>query len=53
MNSHTLAGLDMARIVAFEETVMNHSMKWDNDKINEATAEAIAKLDEIIEGGVA
>lgn len=42
-----------AGIPFFEETVMNHSMKWDNDKINGATDEAIAKLDEIIEGGVA
>ena len=42
-----------AGVKYFEETESNHSMKWNNDEINKATDEAIAKLNEEIERGEA
>ncbi|SEH48720.1 MULTISPECIES: transketolase [Atopobiaceae] len=42
-----------AGVPYFEQAVSNHSMKWNNDEINKATDEAIAKLDEEIERGEA
>ncbi|MCH3947790.1 MAG: transketolase [Olsenella sp.] len=39
-----------AGVPYFENTYMNHSMKWNNDEINNATDEAIAQLGSFIEG---
>lgn len=42
-----------AGVPYFEQAVSNHSMKWNNDEINQATAEAIARLNDEIERGEA
>lgn len=47
-NAIVLDTIKGAGVPYFEETEMNHSMKWNNDEINKATDEAIARFDQEI-----
>lgn len=52
-NAIVLDTVKGAGVKYFETAVSNHSMKWNNDEINQATDEAIADLDAKIEGSEA
>lgn len=52
-NAIVLDTVKGAGVKYFENAVSNHSMKWNNDEINQATDEAIADLDAKIEGSEA
>lgn len=52
-NAIVLDTVKGAGVKYFETAVSNHSMKWNNDEINQATDEAIAALDAEIEGSEA